>query len=270
MRLLYTSIAETEAAQVAFADYSSSHAQQLRALVAASGRIDSRLASAYSVPLSTRATGSVLFGSIPDDGDTITVSGTTYRFKTTGAQAYDVTRGATAAATAVNFARAVNGSSLGGYYAGTDVCDDVEATAETATVPLRVRWGGTAGNALTLSSSSAALTITAFSGGLGDYSQLATIAQMIAVSFLLRGQNPGPSQNISKDQPQDYYKIALDWLEALASGDELLVDDAGALATRDPNARPWSNTSELLAPPFADEGDPCYWGHDEDKDWART
>jgi hypothetical protein len=267
MRLLYSSIAETEAAQVAFADYSD--AQQLRALVAASGRIDSRLGSIYSTPLSTRATGTVLFTGIPADGETVVVSSVTYRFKTTAAQAFDVTRGATAALTAVNFARALNASSQGGYYTGTTINPDVEATAETASVPVRVRFGGTAGNVITLSSTSSALTITGFSGGASDYSQLGSIAQMLAVSFLLRGQNPGPGQNISKDQPQDYYKIAMDWLSELALGNELLTDDTGTAASMDPSARPWSDTSEIHATPFADEGDPCYWEHDTDKDFSR-
>jgi len=267
MRLLYSSIAETEAAQVAFADYSD--AQQLRALVAASGRIDSRLGVRYSLPLSTRAAGAVAFGSIPADGDTITVSSVTYRFKTTAEQAFDVTRGSTALATAVNFARALNASSQGGYYTGTTINPDVEATAEAATVPLRIRFGGTAGNIIALTSASAALTLTTFAGGASDYSQLGSIAQMLAVSFLLRGQNPGPGQNISQDQPQDYYKIAMDWLEAFASGQDILADDSGAAAAMDSSALPWSDTAELLAPPFADEGDPAYWGHDTDKDFTR-
>ena len=268
MRLLYSSISETEAAQVAFADYSD--AQQLRALAGASARIDSRLASRYALPLSTRATGSVLLTDVPADGDTITLSSVTYRFKTTAAQAFDVTRGATAAATGINLARAINASSQGGYYSSTTINPDIEATTEGATVAIRARFGGAAGNLLTVSSASSAITETALTGGAGDYASLATIAQWLAVSFLLRGQNPGPGQNMAKDQPQDYSKLALDWLEALMNGDETLEDDTGASASLSTSARPWSDTSELGADPFADEGDPACWGHDEDKDYERT
>lgn len=265
MRLLYSSISETEAAQKAFADYDNS--QQLRALVFGAGRIDSKLSHLYTLPLSSRATASVLFSGNPADGETIIVSSITYRFKTTGAAAYDVTRGSSATATAINFARALNASSQGGYYAGTEINPDVEATAETVSVPLRVRFGGTAGNVLTVSSTSSALTITAFSGGASDYSQLATINQLLGHSLLVRGQNRSTGQNQSADLPEDYYKMAMAMLDALASGAEALIEDStGAAVAMSDGMLPDSDT-RLYIPPV-DEGDPLAWGHDIDRDYS--
>lgn len=267
MRLLYSSIAEAAGAQVALTDYSADPGILLRALSQAASRIDSILSALYTLPLSTRATGQAVVASVPVDGTTLTISSVTYRWKTTPAQVNDITIGATVAACGVNLARTLNASSQGGYYSGTDINPDVEATAEAATVPLRVRFGGVGGNVLTLSSSSAAVTVTAFAGGAGDYPALEWINQILAVSILMRGRNLAGGQVQADQQPQDYWKQAMDALSALAAGDEALLDVDGIPAAWKATALPVSDTMDYA--PASDEGDPTTWGHDTARDWDR-
>lgn len=68
-----------------------------------------------------RATGTLTFSGLPADGDTFTINGTAYRWKTAIAQANDVLIGATIEDCVDNAVAAVNGGAGSGtaYYAGT-------------------------------------------------------------------------------------------------------------------------------------------------------
>jgi hypothetical protein len=65
---------------------------------------------------STFATGTLAFAANPADADTVTLGASTYRFKNTMAQANDVKRESTAAATLAHLVKTINGTGV----AGTD------------------------------------------------------------------------------------------------------------------------------------------------------
>lgn len=111
--------------------------------------------------------GSVATGTITNsgdinmnDGDTLTIGTTVYRFKSVMAQAYDVKlSGAGPATTLTSLAAAINGTGVVGtdYFAGTLAHPTVRCTALNTTVLHRTLsiaaiTGGTAGNAIALSS----------------------------------------------------------------------------------------------------------------------
>jgi len=98
------------------------------------------------------ATGQVSLSTNPNAGDQVTVGGTTYTFQTAVAAAGDVKIGATANATLVNLANAINGTAgannaVGGLY------DSTANASATAVVPV--------GTTLTVSSLSSALASAA-------------------------------------------------------------------------------------------------------------
>ena len=98
------------------------------------------------------ATGQVSLSTNPNAGDQVTVGGTTYTFQTAVAAAGDVKVGATANATLVNLANAINGTAgannaVGGLY------DSTANASATAVVPV--------GTTLTVSSLSSALASAA-------------------------------------------------------------------------------------------------------------
>lgn len=84
------------------------------------------------------ATGRIDFSANPADGDTVTVNGTAYRFKSTPAQANDVQIGADLYATITNLCYAVNGQGAAGthYYANTTRPDYVSAEPTASTYQL--------------------------------------------------------------------------------------------------------------------------------------
>lgn len=128
------------------------------------------------VAVNTKATATVTSDATNvSDGETLTLGTQVYRFKDTMAAAYDVKIGASAAATLDNLKAAVNASGTPGteYFAGTLVHPTIEATTNTDTTQLfRALTGGSGGNSLAVSETSAHLTfgvgVTAMSGGFDD------------------------------------------------------------------------------------------------------
>jgi hypothetical protein len=93
---------------------------------------------------------------IPNDGDTVTVCGQAYRFKTTGTQAFDVTIGANVTASATNLTNAINGESTG-WFAGTtpnaNCFCPLAFGSEGPFVVVNSNLTGTAGNSQQIASS---------------------------------------------------------------------------------------------------------------------
>lgn len=137
--------------------------------------VNDEVAPTYQWQYETKAAGTIVTsGTELADGDTVTINGQAYRFKDTPAQAYDVKRnGTTAATTLENLIKAINATGTPGseYFTGTLVHPTVQAdaalTVTSTTLTLRARTSGTAGNALTLAKSSAQLTVSGavLSGG---------------------------------------------------------------------------------------------------------
>lgn len=139
-------------------------------------------------PSGAQAAGTVTLTTNPSDGDTCSVNGTTYRFKTTIAQANDVALGATSAATALNFFQAligsVTGAGTGGsaaYYTGTTPVPPGTITVSKPSsnvVNFTAVAYGTAGNAYTLAKTGANITVSGatFSGGAAGDSYTVTVA----------------------------------------------------------------------------------------------
>lgn len=103
------------------------------------------------------------------DGDTVTVGATTYRFKNTMALANDVQRGASRAASLTSLAATINGTGVVGtdYFAGSTVpnastkCNALNVTTNNYSLSLMAINGGTAGNALALSTTAGTLVASA-------------------------------------------------------------------------------------------------------------
>lgn len=95
------------------------------------------------------------------DGDTVTIGATVYRFKTTMAQAYDVQRDGSLAATSLaNLAAAIAGGGDGTkFYPGTLAHPTVNLTSNDAThVIVTAKTPGTAGNAIATTETAATLS----------------------------------------------------------------------------------------------------------------
>lgn len=118
----------------------------------------------------TAATNTVAHdGTNNSDGDTVTLAGVTYRFKTTPEAAYDVKIGASANATMDNLVAAINASGTPGteYFAGTAQHPLISSSARsTATITLTAR-NKSYGNSLAATKSASHLTLGGanFSGG---------------------------------------------------------------------------------------------------------
>lgn len=115
------------------------------------------------------ASGTITFTGQPADGETVTIGGTTYTFKTTLSAAYQVKIGATANETADNLRRAINDAGVEGtnYGTGTDPHPTVTATVSTNVVTVTAKVKGAAGNSIALSKTSANITLSGanLSGG---------------------------------------------------------------------------------------------------------
>jgi hypothetical protein len=110
-------------------------------------------------------------GTVPVDGDTVTVNNVTYRLKTTMTQANDVKIGASSDATLTSLAKAINQNGIVGtdYFTGTVAPTNVtsgtlQGTGATGRILLSA---GTAGTAYTSTETSSHLTFTNGSTFLG-------------------------------------------------------------------------------------------------------
>jgi hypothetical protein len=113
----------------------------------------------------------VTIGTNPADGDTVTINGKTYRFKTSMLAINDVKLDSTAALTASHLAKTINGTgvALTDFYTGTTPPTNVTAMpyVSGASVTCVATTGGVGGNAYALSTSvPAKITVpTLFTGG---------------------------------------------------------------------------------------------------------
>jgi len=231
--------------------------------------ITGRLWQSYSLPITTPASGAITFTGNPVDDDEIIVGSITYRFKAVPAQANDVLISATASLTADNLASAINEEGSG-WYTDTTINIKVRATYPQATlvVSLWAREDGAGGNVITLDASTSPVTVTAFTGGAGDYPILRRINCWIAAANLLKGQAKSNLGGAGTGALiEGYEKTAYEWLESTANGSMALVDINGSVLAMSDDGLATSTTEDMI--PFADGGDPVHWGHDTDKDWDR-
>lgn len=110
------------------------------------------------------ATGTVTFATaVPADGDTVTIAGHVYTFRSAPAAVDDVQIGATLNETAANLASAINADPDGdgtAYYTGTAANDDVVASVTGAEVTVIAANPGDEGNAITLAESGTNITVS--------------------------------------------------------------------------------------------------------------
>ena len=163
------------------------------------------------------ATATLTFTSNANDGDTATVdvlefgSDTVYTFKNTPAAAYDVQIGASAAATAANFAQAVLGDPQGigsAFYTGTLYHLLVTATSSSNVVTVTARSRGTWANEIRLQVSAGTPTPRfSWSGA------------------TLSGGADGPSGSLSYDSGVEEFEYAGDqWLPGEWNGVTAIQD----------------------------------------------
>ncbi len=121
----------------------------IRAKLLTAGWSDAGSDKAYSV---------LTFTGAPSNGQTIIIDGTTYTFKTTLANAYDVKIGGTAAACASNLYDAINdnsaneGTTYGTGTAAHPTCEAVDP-AGGAALTVQYKTGGTSGNGVAFTES---------------------------------------------------------------------------------------------------------------------
>lgn len=111
-----------------------------------------------------RATATVTFGMTATDTDGVVINGITYTFAATVNAAYLVENGASAAASAANLAAAINDDGTGDgsdYGAGTLANPFVTASVDGAVITLTARVPGTGGNAITVTTDDANVTLSA-------------------------------------------------------------------------------------------------------------
>src|SRR5690606_15019280 len=113
-----------------------------------------------------QATGTLTFGDVGVEDETITIGTQTYILRETfDADEDEVIIGATAAETAQRLADAINNGAVAGNAAyvgaGTAANDDVTATVQGSVITLTAKVAGTAGNAVATTETSTVATFAA-------------------------------------------------------------------------------------------------------------
>lgn len=137
----------------------------LRQDITADALIKLILASTYKTDA---ASGTITLGSNPADGDTVTIDGITFTFKTAIASTGDILIGTDASATADNLTAAFNGDDgSGSLYVAATTTPRVIATASVGVITVYADARGSWGNSVALAKSSAAITLSGatLSGG---------------------------------------------------------------------------------------------------------
>lgn len=116
----------------------------------------------YGLIFESHATGTVTFSGVPADGETVTVGAQAYTFRTNARAAYEVEIADTAALCARNFLYALqgDGTAYTHHGAGTLASTVAFGTISGAVVRLFALAVGTAGNAVALAESSAAIAVS--------------------------------------------------------------------------------------------------------------
>lgn len=123
------------------------------------------------------AVGRLTIATLPADGDTVTVGGQVFTFKTAAVATTDVAIGATPALTATALGVVLNASINSNVSAATYT---VAAAVVTATYDTK----GVAGNALALASGQASVTVVAMAGGTEPTSRSVEVTTAVGVSLL--------------------------------------------------------------------------------------
>ena len=136
------------------------------------------------------ATGTLTFSGTGTANDTVTIGGTVYTLVAAADAEYEVTIGASAAATAANFAAVVNGTDLN----ETPANPDVTASVASAVVTLTARQTGAVGNSITTTESGTGTSFgaAAMSGGADQGGVQATFVLAHATALGASGTTNGP------------------------------------------------------------------------------
>lgn len=146
------------------------------AAIAASQYADLRWGSQFSgYPASSisgyPATASISFSANPVNNSVLVLADTTYKFVSTlSSVRNEILIGATADVTAANLAAAINGANGAGtiYSSETPQSRHGSATVNAALVTVTLATNGASGNLTALTTTSVAIALTAFSGGLDE------------------------------------------------------------------------------------------------------
>jgi hypothetical protein len=123
------------------------------------------------------ATGSLTVATIPVDGDTVTVNGTVFTFKTASPVGNQVLIGGTVAATATNLKTVLAASAVANVAVAT-------YTVSGAVVTAAYKLQGVLGNAFTLASAQASVTVIAVAGGVNPTVRNVEVTTAVGVSLL--------------------------------------------------------------------------------------
>lgn len=128
-----------------------------------------KTSSQLATPAAVAATAAFTIGTIPTDGQILTIAGRVYRFKDTIAQVNDVFIGASVTTARANLVAAVMGTGVSGtnWYAGTTVHTLVTAAVLSTVVTFTAITAGSLANAQTSTTNITAATVSGatMSGG---------------------------------------------------------------------------------------------------------
>ena len=248
-----------------FANTTYSDIVLIETLRAQSNLLDLRLLAYFAAPISIAAQGALTFSGNPGEGDAVTAGGKTYTFAASPASENDVDIGTTKEISAANLNGAMN-QSIGTYHADTTVNTDAESVREGAVLTLSARKEGPGGNDTALSTTSAQIVVTGFSGGLREFPVLVAMNLLMATCSLLAGKSVSKiSGGGNTSKINDYKELLKDSFEVIIESG-ILVDTTGAVL-ESASMCPISDTRY----PSVDMGDPAFWATDpERRDWDRN
>lgn len=125
----------------------------------------------------TAASGTLTVATVPADGDTVTVNGTVFTFKTASPVGNQVLIGVSAAATATNLKNVLAASAVANVAVAV-------YTVNSAIVTATYKQQGVVGNAFTLASAQASVTVVAVAGGVNPTVRNVEVTTGVGVSLL--------------------------------------------------------------------------------------
>lgn len=147
--------------------------------------IKMRLRKSFS-SFPVQATGALTCSGNFSEDEEVVMDDRTFRFKTTPAAIDDIDIGTTLAESLTNLHSAIQGIDNGGWHTGTKAHGSIGSTYSATGLALTARKAGAEGNELTLSTTGANATVTAFTGGehevivLGDLNIWMTVLSLLA------------------------------------------------------------------------------------------
>jgi len=258
----YTSHAKLKAAHPKI-DRNFTSGRIVRRIAGRSRLIDGKLVKAgYSLPLLTSATGAVELTANATATKLLTIGSHEYEFVaalTVPAVATEILVGSTKEETAENIRDRINDT--------TEPNKEAKATLALAVVSLEVRCGGSSGNETALSTDDTNLTVTAFSGGDGDFELLEDLANDLTAAALIRGEHNSPKESGSTGFAKTLHDEAMKVLEDLRKDELSLVDSADGVIAKRSGRYPISNTEDSI--PEVSEFDSLTDYPEDDEDFGR-